>query len=177
MGKLSKKIAVYLKDSDKNQTANLISRAVTIHFNEKYARGQFPSRELKASIDEIAKTKDFEALKSFKRLRTYANDYILAVGEEHSSDFDIHHIDHDRGNSEIHNLVAVPKKWHVEYHRLYNEIERFTKMFLKDPQEKYKAHLNFMQSMYMKSCAELKVFIKRRDELLKRKNESTISVP
>ena len=33
-------------------------------------------------------------------------------------DFDVHHIDLNRENNQIKNLVAIPKPLHCEYHRL-----------------------------------------------------------
>ena len=35
-------------------------------------------------------------------------------------DFDVHHIDGDKDNNDISNLVALPKNIHSEYHRLKN---------------------------------------------------------
>lgn len=37
-------------------------------------------------------------------------------------DFDIHHIDFNRENNNIKNLVALPKKLHKEYHKTLNKL-------------------------------------------------------
>lgn len=38
----------------------------------------------------------------------------------------IHHIDLDRNNNEINNLVAIPKKLHEEFHRVHYEFTHFS---------------------------------------------------
>lgn len=42
-------------------------------------------------------------------------------------DFEIHHIDLNRSNNDILNLVAIPKDLHVEYHK-YHKYLSFDKM-------------------------------------------------
>jgi len=41
--------------------------------------------------------------------------------EEIPSGFDVHHIDGDRSNEHIRNLVALPRETHQEFHRLSME--------------------------------------------------------
>jgi len=38
--------------------------------------------------------------------------------------FDVHHIDRDRENNDIRNLVLLPKSLHSELHRVYGEVDR-----------------------------------------------------
>lgn len=40
-----------------------------------------------------------------------------------SKSFDIHHIDHNRKNNDIENLVALPQTLHIKYHKLYPQNE------------------------------------------------------
>lgn len=49
-----------------------------------------------------------------------------------TKDFDVHHIDRDRSNNDIHNLVLLPKELHRELHRVYNDLDRMV-AFNKDP--------------------------------------------
>lgn len=37
--------------------------------------------------------------------------------------FEIHHIDRNRENNDVHNLVLLPKKLHKEYHRIISIIQ------------------------------------------------------
>ena len=54
----------------------------------------------------------------------YASRYMRMFGIDIcNSDMHIHHLDHDRNNNELNNLVAVPKKLHEEYHRLHSEMK------------------------------------------------------
>lgn len=39
--------------------------------------------------------------------------------------FDVHHIDHDRTNNSIENLIAIPKNIHQKYHWYFNQISGF----------------------------------------------------
>ena len=38
--------------------------------------------------------------------------------------FEIHHMDHNRNNNEISNLVSIPRKLHKRYHAFYNFISQ-----------------------------------------------------
>ena len=38
--------------------------------------------------------------------------------------FDVHHIDRNRSNNDIRNLVLLPKNLHRELHMVYNELDR-----------------------------------------------------
>ena len=40
-----------------------------------------------------------------------------------SSLFEVHHIDRNRENNDIKNLVLIPKKLHAEYHRIISIIQ------------------------------------------------------
>lgn len=46
--------------------------------------------------------------------------------------FDVHHIDRNRENNDIHNLILLPKDLHKELHRVYNDLDRML-AFNKDP--------------------------------------------
>lgn len=55
-----------------------------------------------------------------KNLKSYRYKYKKYYGIEFSKDFDVHHIDFDRNNNEIENLILLPKKLHNKYHLLCN---------------------------------------------------------
>lgn len=40
-------------------------------------------------------------------------------------DYEIHHIDFDRNNNDIRNLVMLPKELHQQYHKCVEEIQKF----------------------------------------------------
>ena len=42
--------------------------------------------------------------------------YEKQTGEKIPENFEVHHIDHNRKNNSIDNLVAIPKKLHKKYH-------------------------------------------------------------
>lgn len=53
--------------------------------------------------------------KSFRYRKFYEDKTGLKVPK----DFEVHHIDRDRENNDIKNLVAIPKKLHQTYHSRY----------------------------------------------------------
>ena len=58
-------------------------------------------------------------IKDVKDYRSYYKEYFnIDFGKE----FDVHHIDCNRDNNDIKNLLLLPKKLHVTYHTLKNEI-------------------------------------------------------
>ena len=65
-------------------------------------------------------------MKSYRKsyIDAYASMYIRMYGIDIcDSDIQIHHIDHNRNNNELDNLVAIPKKLHEDYHRLHFEMK------------------------------------------------------
>ena len=57
-------------------------------------------------------------------MTNYRKIYEKAVGEKIEEGYEIHHIDFDRNNNNILNLVALPKCIHREYHTLLLKIKR-----------------------------------------------------
>jgi len=53
----------------------------------------------------------------------YRKFYEQKTGKKIPKDFDIHHIDFNRENNDIMNLVAIPKKLHHNYHKSLYEIQ------------------------------------------------------
>lgn len=52
----------------------------------------------------------------------YRRFYEKETNKKVPSDFDIHHIDFNRKNNNIKNLVAIPKLLHSDYHVKYNQV-------------------------------------------------------
>ena len=55
----------------------------------------------------------------------YRKFYEEKLGITLEKGYDVHHIDSNRGNNDIINLVAIPKKLHIKYHNKkakYNEV-------------------------------------------------------
>lgn len=66
-------------------------------------------------------------------MNDYRKYYALFYGIQWDSKvFDVHHIDRNRDNNDIHNLVLLPKELHIELHRVYNELDRMLAA-VKDP--------------------------------------------
>lgn len=58
-------------------------------------------------------------------MKNYRKYYQEITGIQIDLSFDIHHIDGNRGNNDINNLVHLPKKLHNDFHKLRNEISMF----------------------------------------------------
>lgn len=59
-------------------------------------------------------------MKEPNELKNYRYKYKKYYDIDFSKDYDIHHIDFDRNNNEINNLILLPKKLHNKYHLLCN---------------------------------------------------------
>lgn len=59
-------------------------------------------------------------MKEPNELKNYRYKYKRYYGIEFSKDFDVHHIDFNRENNDISNLILLPKKLHRKYHMLGN---------------------------------------------------------
>lgn len=57
-----------------------------------------------------------------KPIFNYRKFYEKQTGKKVPKDFDIHHIDLNRENNDIENLVAIPKELHKKYHALLSKI-------------------------------------------------------
>lgn len=53
---------------------------------------------------------------------SYRNKYEEKTGLKVPSSFDIHHIDLNRKNNDINNLVAIPRELHRDYHKYARDI-------------------------------------------------------
>lgn len=54
-------------------------------------------------------------------IMNYRTFYQKKTGIKLLKNYEVHHLDHDRNNNSIINLVAVPKKLHSNYHKSYNK--------------------------------------------------------
>ena len=61
-------------------------------------------------------------MKDCLKLKNYRTKYKRYYDIDFSSDYDIHHIDFDRTNNEIDNLILLPKMLHQKYHFLINSV-------------------------------------------------------
>lgn len=57
-------------------------------------------------------------MKDYRKI--YADYYSI---KWETSEFEIHHIDRNRENNDVHNLVLLPKKLHKDYHRILSIIQ------------------------------------------------------
>lgn len=53
----------------------------------------------------------------------YRKFYEKQTGKKIPKDFDVHHIDFNRENNDIMNLVAIPKELHRNYHKSLYDIQ------------------------------------------------------
>lgn len=64
---------------------------------------------------------------------TYSKSYkALVSGVLPDGEIHVHHIDHDRDNNHISNLVALPKKLHYQYHYTINRIGQELHIYSKE---------------------------------------------
>lgn len=56
----------------------------------------------------------------------YREKYKRYYGIDFDKDFDVHHIDLDRENNDIDNLILLPKILHERYHKCLTEISGIT---------------------------------------------------
>lgn len=52
----------------------------------------------------------------------YRKEYERVTGKKVPRSFTIHHINHNRADGDVLNLVALPSSLHVKYHQLYPKI-------------------------------------------------------
>lgn len=90
---------------------------------------------------------------------SYAKFYIQRTGERYPEGFNIHHIDENRENNSITNLVALPSELHRKYHKTKWEIE---KMQAKGNIVAVKYNSKFLDQY----VSQIEFYIKKRDELL-----------
>lgn len=56
---------------------------------------------------------------------SYLKKYVKLTGVEIPKGYEVHHLDHDRNNNDIENLVAIPFHLHNEYHNIRNKVSNF----------------------------------------------------
>lgn len=61
-------------------------------------------------------------MKELSKLKDYRLKYKRYYGIEFGSDYAVHHIDLNRQNNDISNLVLLPKKLHSKYHLIINAL-------------------------------------------------------
>lgn len=89
-------------------------------FNIEVAR---ISKSRRTYFKRLFSTNWIEKIKNLGgKLMDYRKIYIEKFGEI-PQEFEIHHIDLNRENNLLNNLVAIPKELHKEYHKLVQNIE------------------------------------------------------
>lgn len=86
-------------------------------------------------------------------------------------DFDIHHIDFDRSNNVIENLVAIPRIVHQEYHKTLPYITESIKININANPMSYNYLLNSLNKHAI-CCEVIHYFLYLRDALIKGHNNS-----
>ena len=61
-------------------------------------------------------------MKDINKLKNYREKYKRYYEINFGSEYSIHHIDLDRGNNDISNLLLLPKELHAKYHLILNSI-------------------------------------------------------
>lgn len=59
-------------------------------------------------------------MKGVRDIKNYRLKYKRHFGIEFDNDFVVHHIDLNRGNNDISNLLLLPKELHAKYHLILN---------------------------------------------------------
>lgn len=55
-------------------------------------------------------------------MENYRLKYKRYYGIDFDNKYDVHHIDFDRTNNDISNLILLPKELHAKYHMLINDL-------------------------------------------------------
>ena len=53
----------------------------------------------------------------------YRKYYVDSLAVSLSASYEVHHIDRDRGNNSLMNLVAIPKEFHTKVHKVLNRYD------------------------------------------------------
>lgn len=61
-------------------------------------------------------------MKDYTKIKNYRTKYKRYFGIDFDQNFDIHHINFDRSDNEIKNLLLLPKELHAKYHFILNAI-------------------------------------------------------
>jgi hypothetical protein len=61
-------------------------------------------------------------MKDINNLKNYREKYKRYYGIDFGKEYAIHHIDLDRSNNDISNLLLLPKELHAKYHMILNAI-------------------------------------------------------
>lgn len=64
-------------------------------------------------------------------MEDYRRIYVENTGIDIPDGYDIHHLDLNRNNNEILNLVALPRKLHQKFHEKWNELAQIREIGLK----------------------------------------------
>lgn len=98
--------------------------------------------------------------------------YEKQTGKPVPTDFHVHHIDFDRGNNNISNLVAIPSDLHNLYHTLYDSFSTFKPLSIplpNSPTQNGNGHFEYyanVTSRFYKVYKEVQDFCIFRDWLL-----------
>lgn len=92
-------------------------------------------------------------------MKPYKRYYIETVGDD-CIGMTIHHIDKNRDNNHISNLVALPADLHEEYHRQEREIERMVN-------SKNTIGIEYHKKILQKCLLEIEEYISIRDKQIK----------
>ena len=61
-------------------------------------------------------------MKDFSKIKNYRTKYKRYYGIDFDGEFDVHHIDLNRENNDISNLLLLPKELHAKYHLIINAL-------------------------------------------------------
>ena len=59
------------------------------------------------------------------KIMHYRKFYEKLTNKKIPKDFEVHHIDFDRENNDIHNLIAIPRDLHRKYHSSFKQCEYY----------------------------------------------------
>jgi hypothetical protein len=92
--------------------------------------------------------------------------YEQATGPELPKDFDVHHINFDRDDNSIHNLLAIPKKLHIEYHKFHYEVKNLEIPLFPSRQPMQFAYFDATIKKWNKIMYEMQTYMVMRDFLI-----------
>lgn len=105
-------------------------------------------------------------MKDHSKLKDYRKKYKRHYGVEFGKEFVVHHIDGDRSNNDIENLMLMPRDIHSEYHMAKSQVENMGSVIL---DTKLGSRYDQMRSMELFYIERFLSVLEKTDEWVYRK--------
>ena len=96
----------------------------------------------------------------------YRKFYEKETGHAIPIGYEIHHIDENRDNNKIYNLVMIPKELHEKLHKNFNELKRFGIQNVLQPSNDYRLPYFELLENHCNNLREVNKYVRLRDVML-----------